>query len=173
MDDHLCTRIPWIFAAGDVTGPPLLSHKGSMEGEIAADAMAGMSTYFTSKVVPAVVFTDPEIASAGITETKAKEEQIPYIKGRFPFSALGRAYCENSTSGFVKILADPSSHKILGIGIVGADAGSLIAEAALVIQNDLTLEQICETIHTHPTFPEAIAEAARSALGRAIHVINR
>jgi dihydrolipoamide dehydrogenase len=173
VDDRLCTKIPWIFAAGDVTGPPYLAHKASMEGEIAAEAMAGIISHIKAKWIPAAVFTEPEIASVGITETRARESNISYIKGRFPFAALGRAACENETQGIVKIIADPSSHKILGIGIAGSDASSVISEACLALQKELALEDICDTVHAHPTFPECLAEAARSALGRAIHVVNK
>ena len=173
VDDRLQTRVPWVFAAGDIIGPPLLAHKAHAEGETAAEAAAGHPASLSARVVPAVAFTDPEVATVGLTETAAKARGLACLKGRFPFAALGRALAEDAGAGFVKVLADPETHVLLGAGIVGVNAGEVIAEATLAIEKGLTLEDVCSVIHSHPTYAEAFQEACRAALGRAIHIVNR
>jgi dihydrolipoamide dehydrogenase len=173
VDDRMQTRSPWLFAAGDVAGPPLLAHKAHAEGEVAAEAAAGHATSLLARVVPAVAFTEPEVATVGLTETVARSRGVPCLKGRFPLSALGRALAEDASAGFVKVLAHPETHVILGAGIVGAAAGEVIAEATLAIEKAVTLEDAAAVIHSHPTFAEAFQEACRAALGRAVHIVNR
>jgi len=171
VDDRLKTAADGVFAIGDLTGNPLLAHKASREGEVAAEVAAGKNSVFDNRVVPGVVFTSPEIAVVGMTEAKAREQGIEYIKGKFPFGALGRAHCEREPDGFVKVIADASSHEILGVGIAGRDAENLIAEAALAIEMGARVEDVAGTIHAHPTFPEALREACQSAIGEAVHIL--
>lgn len=173
VDDRMRTRADWLFAAGDVTGAPLLAHKAHAEGEVAAEAAAGHPASLVARVVPAVAFTEPEVATVGLTETAAKARGIEVLRGRFPFAALGRAQAEDAGIGHAKVLADPGSHAILGCGIAGGGAGEVIAAATLAIQKGLTLEDVDATIHSHPTYAEAFQEACRAALGKAIHVVNR
>lgn len=173
VDDRMQTRCTWVFAAGDVVGPPMLAHKAHAEGEVAAEAAVGHTTCLRARVVPAVAFTEPEVATVGLNEAQARQRGIKYIKGRFPLTALGRAVAEGAASGFIKVLAQPETHVLLGCGIVGAGAGEVIAEATLAIEKAVTLEDASIVIHSHPTFAEAFQEACRSALGRAIHVVNR
>ena len=173
VDDRMQTRVPWVFAAGDVTGPPLLAHKAHMEGEVAAEAACGHRKSLRARVVPAVAFTDPEVAVVGLSEAQAAEKGVEYIKGRFPLAALGRAHADSAQYGLVKVLADPKTHELLGVGMAGAGAGEVIAEATLAVEKRLPLEDVEAVIHSHPTYAEAFQEACRAALGRAIHVVNR
>ncbi len=169
IDDRMSTRVPGIFAAGDLAGPPLLAHKAHAEAEIAAEAMAGQASSLTARVIPGVAFTDPEVAFVGLTENAAKERMQPVLKGRFPFAALGRAVADDAAIGHVKVLIDPASHVLLGVGIAGHAAGEMIAEATLAIETQVTAETIGRVIHSHPTYSEAFQEACRAALGHAIH----
>jgi len=173
VDDRMRTRVPNVFAAGDVTGAPLLAHKAHIEGEVAAEAAAGHEASLKARFVPAVAFTDPEVATVGLSESRAKAEGIPVLKGRFPFGALGRALAEDAGNGHVKVLVHPQTHVLLGVGIAGVQAGEMIAEAALAVEQGVTAEAIGDIIHSHPTFAEAFQEACRAALGRAIHVVNK
>jgi dihydrolipoyl dehydrogenase len=162
-----------IFAIGDVTSGPMLAHKASREGKVAAEVIAGQTSAFDNRAVPAVVFTDPEIAWAGLTETEAKDQGIAIHVGRFPLSALGRAKTMGRTDGLVKVIADPETQLILGVGMVGPHASELIAEGALAIETGAVLEDLLVTIHPHPTLSEALQEAAEIAAGTAVHMARR
>ena len=172
IDDQLRTTNPKIFAIGDVAGQPMLAHKASHEGLVAAALVAGQPAGADWVTVPAVIFTDPEIASAGLTEDEAKAQGYEVIVGKFPFSALGRAMTTNETDGFVKMIADKASEVVLGVHIVGPEASNLISEAALAIEMGARLEDIALTIHPHPTLPESLMEAAEAVKGHAIHIMN-
>ena len=146
--------------------------KTSRQGKIAAEAIAGIGSAFRNRVVPSVVYCDPEIASAGVGEEEAAAKGVQYVVGKFPFRALGRALTRNSTEGFVKIVAEKETQVVLGVHIVGAEAGELISEAALGIEMGAVLEDVAATIHPHPTLPEALMEAAEAAQGKAIHIFQ-
>lgn len=173
VDDTIQTRVKGIFAVGDLTGQPLLAHKASKEGEIAAEVAAGKPSSLNIKVVPSIIFSSPQIGIVGLTENEAKRNEIPYKKGKFPYSASGRAHCENDFRGFVKILAEPETNKILGVSAVGSNVESIISEATLAIEMGATLEDIARVIHTHPTISENLMESAKNALGEAIHIFNK
>jgi len=164
------TDDPNIFAIGDVAAGPMLAHKASREGKVAAEVIAQHQAEFDNRAIPAVVFTDPEIAWAGLTEREAEEQGIPVKIGRFPLSALGRARTLGRTDGLVKILAEPETGLVLGIGMVGPMASELIAEGTLAVEMGATLEDLMVTIHPHPTLSEAIMEAAEVAAGTAVHI---
>ena len=169
--DATCrTDEPTIFAIGDAAVGPMLAHKASREGKVAAEVIADESAEFDNRAIPAVVFTDPEIAWSGLTEREATEQNIKVNIGRFPLSALGRARTLGRTDGLVKILADPESGLILGVGMVGPLASELIAEGTLAIEMGATLEDLMVTIHPHPTLSEALMEAAEVAAGEAVHI---
>jgi dihydrolipoamide dehydrogenase len=170
VDDQLRTNSKNIFAIGDVIGQPMLAHKASREGKIAAEVISGLKSAFDNKVIPFVIFNDPEIASVGMTEQQAKEKGHEIITGKFPFSALGRALTLNQTDGFVKIVADKSTNIILGVHAVGPNVSDLISEAALAIEMSATVDDIADTIHPHPTLPESLMEAAEVTLGKGIHI---
>ena len=172
IDGNLRTTNPNIHAIGDVAGPPLLAHKATHEGIVAAEIMAGLPSAPDWRAVPAVIFTDPEIATVGLTEKEAQQNGYKPIIGRFPFAASGRALTTGETDGFVKIIADESTQQILGVHIVGPEASNLISEAALAIEMGATLEDIALTIHPHPTLPESLMEAAGAAMGKAIHILS-
>ena len=172
-DRHMETNVPGIYSIGDVNGPPLFAHKASKEGIVAAESIAGMKSEADFRAIPWAIFTDPEIASAGLTESQAREKGYDPIIGKFPFTALGRALLAGETEGFVKIVADKNSELVLGIHIVGSEASDLISEAALAIEMGATLRDIELTIHPHPTLPESIMEAAAAAKGRAIHILQK
>jgi len=159
-----------IYAIGDAAQGPMLAHKASREGKVAAEAIYGGDVAFDNRAIPAVVFTDPEIAWTGLTEREATEQKIDVQIGRFPLSALGRARTLGRTDGLVKVLADPRNGLILGVGIVGPMASELIAEGTLAIEMGATLEDIIVTIHPHPTLSEAFLEAAEVAAGEAVHI---
>ena len=168
------TQIPNIFAIGDIAGQPMLAHKASYEGVMVAEVISGKNRAYDAKTVPAVIFTDPEIASAGWTEEQCKLNGYHELKvGKFPFAANGRAVALMETSGFVKVVADAKTHIILGIHIVGPEASNLISEAALAIEMSTRLEDLALTIHPHPTLGETLMEASEAALGHAIHIINQ
>ncbi len=169
-DEQCGTAEANIFAIGDAAVGPMLAHKASREGKVAAEAIYGGEVAFDNRAIPAVVFTDPEIAWTGLTEREAKEQDIPVKIGRFPLSALGRARTLGRIDGLVKMLADPRNGLILGVGIVGPKASELIAEGTLAIEMGATLEDIMVTIHPHPTLSEAIMEAAEVAAGEAVHL---
>lgn len=173
VDKKMRTNVPGIYAIGDVVGPPMLAHKASKEGIVAAEVVAGMNSEADFRAIAGVIFTDPEIATVGLTEAQAKEQGFEPVVGKFPFTALGRALLAGETEGFAKIVADKSSDLVLGVHIVGADASDMISEAALAIEMGATLEDIGFTIHPHPTLPESIMEAAEAAKGKAIHILQK
>jgi dihydrolipoamide dehydrogenase len=167
------TNVPSIFAIGDVSGHPMLAHKASKEGEVVAEVIAGHRAAKDWVSIPAAVFTDPEIAVAGLTEQQAKDKGIDVRIGKFPFAALGRAMAVNETDGFFKIVADKKTHEVLGIHIVGPEASNLISEGALALEMHAFLEDIGLTIHPHPTLGEGMMEANLAGLGQAVHIMNR
>ena len=172
VDEYLRTNIPNHYAIGDVTGGLLLAHKAMKEGEVVAEIISGEDVKMDYRVIPWVIFSNPEIATVGSTEEEAKSMGISVVKGEFPFVANGKAVSINSTDGFVKIVADEKNHKIIGAQIIGYDASNLIGELTLAIKNNLKLEDISDTIHTHPTLSEAILEASKIPLGSVIHIVN-
>jgi len=172
VDKSMRTTDTNIFAIGDVATKPLLAHKATREGKIVAEFIAGHNGQFENICVPAVIFSDPEIAIAGLTENEARENGYEINIGKFPFSALGRAYIENETYGFVKIIEDKKTEKILGVVIVGPEASNLISEAALAVEKGLKTEDLMHTIHPHPTLGESLMEAAEAVKKSAIHIIN-
>ncbi|AUX26641.1 dihydrolipoamide dehydrogenase [Sorangium cellulosum] len=167
------TNIPSIYAVGDVSGPPLLAHKATKEGEIVAEVIAGHKAEKDWVAIPGAIFTDPEIATAGLTEAEAKAKGLEISVGKFPFAALGKAMAMNETEGFVKIVADKKTKQVLGVHIVGPEASTMISEAALSLEMAAFLEDISLTIHPHPTLGESLMEAAAHAMGAAIHIANR
>ncbi len=172
VDKQMRTSVPNIFAIGDVVGQPMLAHKASREGKVASEVISGLPSAFDNKVIPFVVFNEPEIASVGMKEEEVKAKGIIYIVGKFPFSASGRAMTLNQTDGFVKYIAEKETGLILGVHAVGPNASDLISEATLGIEMGATLEDIALTIHPHPTLPETLMEAAEVTLGRGIHIFN-
>jgi dihydrolipoamide dehydrogenase len=154
------TNVPHIFAIGDVVGQPMLAHKASHEGKVAAEVCAGRKSAFEARVIPSVAYTDPEIAWVGVTENEAKQSGLKYGVGKFPLAASGRAIGIDRTEGFTKLLFDPSSKRIIGAGIIGPNAGDLIAECALAIEMGAEAGDIGLTIHPHPTLSESVAMAA-------------
>jgi dihydrolipoamide dehydrogenase len=173
VDRKMRTNVPGIYAIGDVVGQPQLAHKASREAEVVAEVIAGRAAEMDAEVIPSVVFTDPEIASAGLTSAEAEKRGLPITVGKFPLLALGRALANHDTDGFVKVVVETASQRVLGVHIVANGAGDLIAEAALAIEMGALAGDIAGTIHAHPTLPEAIMEAAKAALGEAIHIQNR
>jgi len=167
------TNVKGVYAIGDVSGQPMLAHKASKEGEVAAEVIAGHHAAKDWLTVPGIIFTDPEIATAGLTEAQAKEQGYTFKVGKFPFVALGRAVSIGETDGFVKVVTDTQSGRILGIHIVGPSASDLISEAVLAIETVATAEDMALSIHPHPTLGEALMEAAAASLGHAIHIVNR
>jgi len=172
VDKQLRTSVPSIYAIGDVAGQPMLAHKASHEGEVAAEVIAGHDVANDARQVPAVVFTDPEIATAGIDEATAAERG-PIKVGKVPFAAIGRALTTGDTDGFIKVIIDADTKLVLGVTIVGAHASDLISEASLAIEMYAEALDVGLTIHPHPTLGEGVMEAAKAALGEAIHVINK
>jgi len=171
IKDEACrTAESNIFAIGDASQGPMLAHKASREGKVAAEVIASGDAAMDNRAIPAVVFTDPEIAWSGLTEREAEEQGIEVNVGKFPLAALGRARTLGRTDGLVKIIADPETDLILGVGIVGPMASELIAEGTLAIEMGATLEDIMVTIHPHPTLSEALMEAAEVAAGEAVHI---
>ncbi|MCA1812410.1 MAG: FAD-dependent oxidoreductase, partial [Halobacteriales archaeon] len=166
------TNVPHIFAIGDITPGPQLAHKAMKEGVVAAEVIAGHKAGADWQTVPSVIFTDPEVAYAGMTEAEAKAKGIEVMVGRFPFAASGRALSTGESEGLVKLIADKRTQVVLGVGIVGSEASDLISEAALAIEMGATLDDLALTVHPHPTLPEALMEAAEAAKGKAIHIAN-
>jgi len=173
VDARRRTSVPSIWAIGDVAGQPMLAHKGSHEGLVAAAAIAGdKGAAYDPACIPAVIFTDPEIASVGLTAEEAKQKGFEPVEGRFPFGANGRALSLNEGEGWVKVVADKASDKVLGVHMIGPDVTELIAECALAIELGATAEDLAMTIHAHPTLPEAIMEAAEAVHGMAVHIFQ-
>ena len=173
VDAQRRTSAPHVYAIGDLSGQPMLAHKASREGLVAAAAIAGdKSAAFDPVAIPAVIFTDPEVASVGLTEAQATERGFEPVTGRFPFAASGRAMTLNETDGFVKVVADKKSDVVLGVHMVGPDVSELIAEAGLALEMGATTEDLATTIHAHPTLPESLMEAAEAVHGVAIHLFQ-
>jgi dihydrolipoamide dehydrogenase len=173
VDKTLRTNVPGIYAIGDVAGQPMLAHKASKEAEVVAEVIAGHRAELDVRCIPAVIFSDPEVATAGISAAEAEARGRPVKVGKFPFVALGRAIANADTDGFVKVIIDAQTKEVLGIHVVGNGASDIIAEAALAIEMGALAEDLALTIHAHPTLPEAIMEAAKASLGEAIHIQNR
>ncbi len=172
--DHVGrTNVPSVFAIGDVSGVPMLAHKASKEGEVVAEIIAGHKAAKDWVAIPGAIFTDPEVAVAGLTEAQAKEKGIDVKVGKFPFAALGRAMAVNETDGFIKIVSDKKTHEILGVHIVGPSATDLISEGVLALEMHAFLEDMGMSIHPHPTLGEGLMEAALNGLGQAVHILNR
>lgn len=171
VDEYMRTNIPHHYAIGDVVGGMLLAHKAMKEGEVVAEVIAGHDTKMDYKVLPWAVFTTPEVASVGISEEEAKAQGIDVEIGEFPFTANGKAVSMNATDGLVRIVATKDKHEIIGTQIVGPEASIMIAEIALAIKNKLTLKDVADTIHAHPTLSEALMEAAKVPLGEAVHIV--
>lgn len=167
------TNVPGVFAIGDVSGQPMLAHKASKEGEVCAEVIAGHAAAKDWITIPGIVFTEPEIATAGLTEGEAKQQGLEFKVGRFPFSVLGRAMSIGETDGFVKVVTHVPSGRVLGIHIVGPSASDLISEAVLALETVATAEDIALSVHPHPTLGEALMEAAAASIGQAIHIANR
>jgi dihydrolipoamide dehydrogenase len=173
VDEHLKTNVENFYAIGDVIGGQLYAHKAFKEGEVVAEVICGKDLKINYDVIPWVIFSKPEIASCGLTEEEAKEKGIEIILGEFPFAANGKAISMSETEGFVKLIGRKNDGKIIGGQIVGPEASNLIAEISLAIKNGLTLKDIGDTIHAHPTLPEVLMEAAKASIGEAIHIINK
>jgi dihydrolipoamide dehydrogenase len=165
VDRHQRTNVPHIFAIGDLVGQPMLAHKASHEGRVAAEVAAGEKSAFDARVIPAVAYTDPEIAWVGLTETEAKDRGVAYEKGVFPWSASARALGMGRKDGSTKLLFDPQTRRLLGAGIVGVNAGELIGELALAIEMQCEAADLALTIHPHPTLSESVGLAAEAFEG--------
>lgn len=167
------TSVPHIYGIGDVIGNPMLAHKASKEGEVVAEIIAGHNRVVDYVAMPAVIFSDPEIATVGLSESEAKEKGYDAVSGKFPFAAIARPATQLQTEGYVKFIFDKESKQVLGVHIIGANASDLIGEAALAIEMGSSVEDIALTVHPHPTLTEALMEAAKASLGEAIHIVNR
>ncbi len=170
VDQHYATNVPGIYAIGDVIAGPMLAHKAEDEGVAVAEILAGQAGHVNYDAIPNVVYTFPEIATVGKTEEELKSVGVAYKSGKFPFTANGRAKVNLTTDGFVKILADAKTDRVLGVHLVGADAGNMIAEAALAMEFGASAEDIARTCHPHPTLSEAVKEAGMAVAKRAIHM---
>jgi dihydrolipoamide dehydrogenase len=170
VNDHFQTNVKGIYAIGDVIAGPMLAHKAEDEGIAAAEIIAGKAGHVNYDAIPNVIYTYPEVASVGKTEEELKQAGVAYTVGKFPFTANGRAKVNRTTDGFVKILADSRTDRVLGVHIVGADAGTMITEATLAMEFGGSAEDIARTCHPHPTLSEAVKEAALSVDKRAIHI---
>jgi dihydrolipoamide dehydrogenase len=162
---QLRTNVPHIFAIGDIIGQPMLAHKAMHEAKVAAECAAGEKRSFDVRAIPSVAYTDPEVAWAGLTETEAQAKNIPYKKGAFPWVASGRSLSLGRDEGFTKVLFDPETHRVLGAGIVGPNAGELIAELVLAIEMGADATDIGLSIHPHPTLSETVGLAAEAFEG--------
>ena len=167
------TAVPGVWAIGDVVRGPMLAHKASEEGIAVAERIAVGSSHMDPSTIPWVIYTHPEIAWVGATEDELKSQEIPYTAGLFPFAASGRAKAVGATDGFIKILADRDSDRILGAHMIGSQVSELINEAVLAMSMEASAEDLARTVHAHPTLAEAVHEAALAAHGRAIHKVNR
>ena len=173
VNDLMETNIKGVYAIGDLIGGPYLAHKASKEGEIVAEVISGHKSARDWRAMPAAIFTEPEIATVGMSEREAKAANRKIKIGKFPFAASGRAMAVSSTDGFIKSIVDADTHEVLGVGIVGPEAADLISEAALAIEMCAYAEDVHLTIHPHPTLGEAMMESFKHALGEAIHIGNR
>jgi len=162
VDRQMRSNQPHIFAIGDIVGQPMLAHKATHEGKVAAEVAAGLKSSFDARVIPSVAYTDPEIAWVGLTETEARANGTPFEKGAFPWAASARSLTLTRDDGLTKLLFDPESHRLLGGGIVGPNAGDLIAEVALAIEMGADAADVALTVHPHPTLSETVAMAAEA-----------
>ncbi|MGH6720291.1 MAG: FAD-dependent oxidoreductase, partial [Alphaproteobacteria bacterium] len=169
VDDHLRTNVDTIYAIGDVVRGPMLAHKAEDEGLAVAEIIAGKAGHVNYDVIPGVVYTNPEVATVGRNEEELKAAGVDYRAGRFHFQANSRGRTYGQTEGFVKILADARTDRVLGVHLIGPAAGELVAEAAVAMEFGAAAEDIARTCHAHPTFSEAVREAALAVAGRAIH----
>jgi dihydrolipoamide dehydrogenase len=169
-DTQMRTNVPNVFAIGDAVGGKLLAHKAEEEGVVAAEVIAGMKVTMHYHSMPSVVYTWPEIATVGMTETEAKESGVEYRVGKFPFSANGRARTMGESAGLVKFIADAKTDELLGAHLIGPNVSELIAEVVLAFEYRASSEDLGITVHAHPTLSEAVKEAALAALGRAVHM---
>ncbi len=165
VDAQMRTGVPGIYAIGDIVGPPMLAHKATHEGKVAAEVIAGHDVEFDARAIPSVAYTDPEVAWMGLTETEAQTEGIEYEKAVFPWAASGRALALGRDDGLTKLLVEPESHRLLGAGIVGVGAGELIAETVHAIEMGANAQDIALTIHPHPTLSETVGFSAELADG--------
>jgi dihydrolipoamide dehydrogenase len=172
VDDQQRTADPHIFAVGDVVGGAMLAHKAMREGRVAAEVIAGKPAAFDVRAMPSVVYTDPQIATCGLSEDQARASARPHRVARFPWSASGRAMTMGTPEGLTKVLFDPDSQRVLGVGIVGRGAGEMIAEGVLAVEMGVLAEDLALSIHPHPTLSETAEEAAEAFLGSAIHVVS-
>jgi dihydrolipoamide dehydrogenase len=173
VDEHQETAEPDVFAIGDIAGGVLLAHKATKEARVAIEVMTGESSTFEHIVIPAVVFTDPEIAWCGLTEAEARGKNLRFEVAKFPWSASGRALSFDRTDGLTKLIVDPETERVLGVGIVGAGAGELIGEGVLAIEMGATAKDLAESVHPHPTLSETISECAESFYGYATHTYSK
>ncbi len=165
VDRQMRTNVPHIFAIGDIVGQPMLAHKATHEGKVAAEVAAGLKSHFDARVIPSVAYTDPEVAWVGLTETDAKARGVPYEKAVFPWAASGRSLAIGRDEGMTKLLFDPATHRVVGGGIVGTGAGDLISEVALAIEMGADAADVGLTVHPHPTLSETVAMAAEAFEG--------
>ena len=170
VNKQLQTDDPSIYAIGDVVGEPMLAHKASHEGRVAVEAIAGHKVAFEPNAIPAVVFTDPEVAWCGLTETQAQKENREIKVAKFPWAASGRAVTLDRPDGMTKLLVDPQTERVLGVGIVGAGAGELIAEGVLAVEMAALARDVAMTIHPHPTLSETVMESAEVFYGTSTHI---
>ncbi len=173
VNKKLQTNLSHIYGIGDVIGPPLLAHKASKEGLVAAEIIAGHPEELDVRAMPGAIFTDPEIATVGLSEEEARKSGADILVGKFPFAVSGRAMSTEQTEGFVKTISDKKNNLLLGVQIIGPNASDLISEASLAIEMGATVEDLALTVHPHPTLSESVMESAEAALGRAIHILNR
>lgn len=172
VDQQLRTNIPHIYAIGDLVGNPMLAHKASREAHVAIDVINGKKEIFDNKGIPSVIYTDPEVAWVGLTETEAKKDNRPYDLAKFPWAASGRATSMGRTEGLTKILFEPKTERVLGVGIVGVSAGELIAEGGLALEMGAVMQDLAGTIHAHPTLSESISEASEALHGMCTHLYS-
>jgi dihydrolipoamide dehydrogenase len=170
IDKNQRTADPKLLAIGDVAGEPMLAHKATREAKVAVETIAGEPAQFDNLAIPAVVFTDPELAWCGLTETEAKADNREVNVSRFPWAASGRAQTLSRTEGLTKLILEPKTERVLGVGIVGPGAGELIAEAVIAIEMGCVARDLADSIHAHPTLSETIMEAAEAGFGQATHI---
>jgi dihydrolipoamide dehydrogenase len=173
VDERLQTNVAGVYGIGDVTGAPYLAHRAMAQGEVVAEVIAGKRAACDFRAMPAAIFTDPEIATVGLSEREAKEKGIAVKIGKFPFSILGRAMAMGEAVGFVKSIVDAEKNQVLGVCIVGPEASDLISEAALAIEMGAYAEDIALTVHPHPTLSEGLNESFKHALKEAVHILNK
>jgi dihydrolipoamide dehydrogenase len=170
VDAHLRTKVPHIYAAGDVTGAPLLAHRATKQAEIAAENIAGIPTVYNGHAIPAVAYTDPEVACVGLSAAAAREVGYEVATGRFPFAACGRAMAGGHTDGYIEVVADAKTDVILGVQMVGAEVSELIGQGVVAVSLGLTAKAVGGAVFAHPTLSESFMEAAKAVHGEALHV---